>query len=568
MGITRFVRYWHTYRNITRIRHIVNVFLKHGFGQFIEQLNLHRFIPLRKRLKILARWQEIEKHTIPQRLRMAFSELGPSFIKLAQLLASRPDLITTGYADEFKKLQDKVPPFPPEKARETIEAEFSVALDDIFSEFDDTPVAAASIAQVHNAVLKSGEKVIVKVQRPGIRETIETDISILATIARLMVKYIPESRFFDPEGIVDRFGRTVKKELDFVVEAKNAMRFKRNFAGNKYIHIPAVYTQFLSSRVLVMERIEGVRIDDIEGIEAIGADRHELAKRGVDAYFKMIFEDGFFHADPHPGNIFVMPDGRIGLMDFGIVGWLSPELIDNIARAFLAVMNKKFDQLVDLYIELGLVSEEVDVDAFRNDFRADLIDLLEPLYDMTISEVNFPEYLEAMTHLVIKYGLKVPSDLLLMNKTIIIVDNIGRELDPDFNLMSAAEPYAARLVERRISPQRILSRTKDNLSEIGDIMISTPRQMNRLLRKVMRDELSVKVNPIGMDKLITDIDRSGNRLAFSIVVAALIVGSSMLVQSDIGGKILGVPSMGVIGFLVAFLLGLRLLISIIKSGHL
>ncbi|NOZ69191.1 MAG: AarF/ABC1/UbiB kinase family protein [Deferribacteres bacterium] len=568
MGITRFVRYWHTYRNITRIRHIVNVFLKHGFGQFIEQLNLHRFIPLRKRLKILARWQEIEKHTIPQRLRMAFSELGPSFIKLAQLLASRPDLITTEYADEFKKLQDKVPPFPPEKARETIESEFNVAVDEIFSEFDDTPVAAASIAQVHNAVLKSGEKVIVKVQRPGIREIIETDISILATIARLMVKYIPESRLFDPEGIVDRFGRTVKKELDFVVEAKNAMRFKRNFAGNKYIHIPAVYTQFLSSRVLVMERIEGVRIDDIEGIEAIGADRHELAKRGVDAYFKMIFEDGFFHADPHPGNIFVMPDGRIGLMDFGIVGWLTPELMDNIARAFLAVMNKKFDQLVDLYIELGLVSEEVDVDAFKNDFRADLIDLLEPLYDLTISEVNFPEYLEAMTHLVIKYGLKVPSDLLLMNKTIIIVDNIGRELDPDFNLMSAAEPYAAKLVERRISPQRILSRTKDNLAEIGDIMISTPRQMNRLLRKVMRDELSVKVNHIGMDKLITDIDRSGNRLAFSIVVAAIIVGSSMLVQSDIGGKILGVPSMGVIGFLVAFLLGLRLLISIIKSGHL
>ncbi len=568
MAITRFVRYWHTYKNISRIRQIVNVFLKHGFGQFIEQLNLHRFIPLRKRLKIFARWQEIEKHTIPQRLRMAFSELGPSFIKLAQLLASRPDLITIEYADEFKKLQDKVPPFPPEKARQTIESEFNTAVNDIFSEFDDTPVAAASIAQVHNAVLKSGEKVIVKVQRPDIREIIETDMSILATIARLMLKYIPESKLFDPEGIVDRFGRTVKRELDFVVEAKNALRFRRNFAGNEYIHIPYVYTDFLSSRVLVMERIEGVRIDDIEGIEAIGADRHELARRGVEAYFKMIFEDGFFHADPHPGNIFVMPDGRIGLMDFGIVGWLTPELMDNIARAFLAVMNRKFDQLVDLYIDMGLVTEEVEVDAFRSEFRTDLIDLLEPLYDLTISEVNFPEYLEAMTHLVIKYGLRVPSDLLLMNKTIIIVDNIGRQLDPGFNLMTAAEPYAAKLVERRINPQRILSKTKDRLSEIGDILINTPGQMNRLLRKILRDELSVKVNAIGMDKLITDIDRSGNRLAFSIVVAAIIVGSSMLVQSDIGGKILGVPSMGVVGFLVAFLLGVRLLISIIKSGRL
>lgn len=568
MAITRFLRYWHTYKNISRIRQIVNVFLRHGFGQFIEQINLQRFVPLRKRLKLFARLQEVEKHTLPQRLRMAFSDLGPSFIKFAQMLSTRPDLITVEYADEFKKLQDRVPPFSSDRARQIIESETGRQVTDIFTDFSDVPVAAASIAQVHNAVLKTGEKVVVKIQRPDIRRTIETDVVILGVIARLLIKYIPESRFFDPEGIVEEFSRSVKKELDFLSEARNAQRFRRNFAENRDICIPKVYPDMLTGKIIVMERLEGVRIDDIEGIDAMGADRAEIARKGVDAYFKMIFEDGFFHADPHPGNIFVMPDGRMGLMDFGIVGWLTPEMMENIAGAFLAVLNKNFDRLIEVYIDMGFVQEEIDMEAFKRDFRADLINLLEPLYDITISEINFPEYLEAVTHLVIKYGLKVPSDLLLMNKTILILDNLGRQLDPSFNAVTAAEPYAAGMIKRKMSPERVLDRTRDNLSEIGDIVIDTPKQINRILRKTLRDELTFKVDPAGMEKLIKDIDRSSNRLAFSIVVAAIIVGSSVLVQSDIGGRIMGMPTVGAIGFLVAFLLGLRLIVSIIRSGRL
>jgi len=568
MAITGFLRAWQTYKNISRIRHIVNVFLKHGFGQFIEQVNLQRFIPLRKRIKYFTRLQKEDRHTIPERLRMAFSDLGPSFIKLGQMLSSRPDLITSEYAEQFKKLQDKVPPFSSELARETIESELKRSIAELFDNFENEPVAAASIAQVHNATLKSGEKVIVKVQRPEIEEIIETDIAILYAIARLMLKYIPESKLFDPEGIVEEFSRTVKRELDFITEAKNAQRFKRNFEGDPYIHIPYVYPDFFSSKVLVMERIEGVRVDDLSGIDAIGADRCELAKRGVNAYFKMIFEDGFFHADPHPGNIFVLKDGRIGLMDFGIVGWLPPEIVDNIARAFLAVLKKDFDEIVDLYIELGLVVGEVDIDSFKREFRSDLFYLLEPLYDMAIAEINFPEYLEAMTHLVIKHGLKVPTELLLMNRSILIVDNIGRQLDPEFNLMAAAEPYAAKLVKSRLSPERMVRKAGDNIAEIGELLLDTPKQMNRLLRKAIRDEISFKMDPIGMDKLIRDIDRSSNRLAFSMIVAAIIIGSSVLVQSDVGGKVLGMPTVGAVGFLVAFILGLRLLISILRSGRL
>lgn len=567
MPISGIFRFYQTYRNIGRIRQIVNVLLRHGFGQFVEQINLHRFIPLRKRIKVFGQWPAIEKHTIPERLRMAFAELGPSFIKLAQLLSSRPDLITPAYADEFKKLQDRVPPFPSDVARRTIETELNIQLEDIFSEFEDTPIAAASIAQVHKAKLKSGERVIVKIQRPDIKELIETDISILNSIARLMVKYIPESRFFNPEGIVDEFSRTIRKELDFILEAKNAQRFKRNFSGYKGICIPNIYTNLTTEKVIVMERFEGVRIDDIEGIDELGINRAELARRGVDIYFKMIFDDGFFHADPHPGNIFVLPDGRIALMDFGIVGWVTEDIMERMANAFMAIIKRDFDLLINQYIELGIVSEAIDIDKFRREFRAELIDVLQPLYDLTISEINLAEYLETLTHLAIKHGLTIPSELLLMNKTMLILDNIGRRLDPDFNFMSIAEPYASRLARRRMSPLRLIEEAKENLMEIKELAQTTPRQLNIFLRKALREELSFKVNPIGMDRLIRDIDRSSNRLAFSVIVAAIIIGSTMLIQSGPEGEALGLPTVGVIGFLIAFILGMWLLVSIIKSGR-
>ncbi|MBL7031929.1 MAG: AarF/ABC1/UbiB kinase family protein [Nitrospira sp.] len=567
MAITSLLRFWNTYKNIKRIKQIVNVFLRHGFGQFIEQINLQRFIPLRKRFRLFKRWAEVERYTMPQRLRIAFSELGPSFIKFAQILSSRPDLITAEYADEFKKLQDKVPPFSSESAGRIIEAELGKPLEELFDDFEEMPVAAASIAQVHNALLKTGEKVVIKIQRPGIRETIETDIAILNAIVRLILKYIPESRYFNPQGIVDEFSKSVRKEIDFVAEARNAMRFRKNFEGDDTVCIPVVYSELLTEKVIVMERLEGVRIDDIEGIDSLGVDRKVVANRGVNAYFKMIFEDGFFHADPHPGNLFVMDDGRIGLIDFGIVGWLTSEMMENIANAFLAVLNRNFDRLVDLYIDLGIVTDEVNIETFRSEFKTDLIYLLEPLYDVTISEVNFPEYLEALTRLVIKHGLKLPSDLLLMDKTILILDNIGRQLDPKFNAATAAEPYAAKLVKERMNPEKVLDRAKNNMTEISGILLNTPMQLNRLLKKVLKDELSFKIDPVGMEKLILDIDRSSNRIAFSLIVAAIIVGSSMLVQSDIGGKLFGLSSIGLIGFLVAFMLGLRLVISIIRSGR-
>ncbi|MBI4686660.1 MAG: AarF/ABC1/UbiB kinase family protein [Nitrospirae bacterium] len=569
MPISDLLRYWQTYKNVGRIREIVNVFLKHGFGQLIEQINLQRFIPLRKKLKAFGYWPPLEKHTIPERLRMAFSELGPSFIKLAQLLSSRPDLITQPYADEFKKLQDEVPPFPAEEATRIIEAELKVSIKDMFSDFTAHPIAAASIAQVHYATLMTGEKVVVKVQRPDIKEIIETDIAIMNSVARLFLKYIPESKIFNPLGIVEEFSKTVKKELNFVEEAKNAARLRRNFLDDPRIHIPQVYPGMISEKVIVMERLEGIRIDNIEGIESQGIEKHAIAKAGTEAYFKMIFEDRFFHADPHPGNMFVLPDGKIGLVDFGIVGWLTPEVMENIANVFIALVDKDFDKLIDQYIELGIITEEgIDIDVLRRELKSDLAEIYEPLYGLTIAEINFAQYLDAITHMSIKHGLRLPSDLMLMNKTLLILDNIARQLEPEFNFINIAEPYATRLLRKQRGPEKIFSQVKKNVSEFSDLFITTPKQLGKLLRKTLRDELSFKINPVGMDRLIRDIDRSSNRMAFSIIVGAITVSSSLLILSGVGGKIFGMPAMGAIGFFIAFILGIWLLISIIKSGRL
>jgi ubiquinone biosynthesis protein len=557
-----------TYKNVNRAKEIINVFLKYGFGRIIDQIHFQRFIPLRTRMKTFGQWPALKGPTVPQRLRMAFSELGPTFIKLGQLLSARPDLITKPFADEFKKLQDEVPPFSAQEAKKIIEEETKRSVDKIFIAFDDTPLAAASIAQVHHATLLDGSEVIIKVQRPDIQEQIDADIAILSTVANLLDRYVAESRFFNPRGIVEEFSRTIRKELNFAEEARNCERFRKNFQDSPDIYIPKVYGEFVTEKVLVMEKIRGVRIDDTAGIESMGLDRSHLAKKGVNAYFKQILEDGFFHADPHPGNIFVMSDGKIGLMDFGIVGRVSPELREIIANTLLALINKDFDKLVDQYIELGYVQEELDLGNFRKEFKADISDFLEPLYGLTLKELNFAEYVDTITHLSLKHNMKIPSDLLLINKAMLIVENICRELDPDFDFISAAEPYAAKLVKQRISPSWIYEKARKNAAEVAEFAVLFPKQMRQIIRKILRDDIHMKLTHIGLDKLIRDMDRSSNRIAFSMVVSAIILSSAIMHATGVGPKIFGMSVLANISFIVAFFLGIWLLISIIRSGRL
>lgn len=557
-----------TYKSANRVRQIINVFLKYGFGKIIDQIHLSRFVPFRKRIRSFGQWPSVKEPAVAERLRMAFAELGPSFIKLAQLLSSRPDLVTKLFTDEFKKLQDRVPPFPSSEAMQIVEQETAKTIDQVFSQFDPVPIAAASIAQVHHATLTDGTNVVVKVQRPRIKEQIEIDISILSFVAALIEKYIPESSFFNPRGIVEEFTRTVRKELDFLEEARNCARFRRNFERDPDVHIPQVYSNFSTERIIVMERIEGVRIDDIEGITKLGLNHAKLAKTGVNAYFKQILEDGFFHADPHAGNIFAMPSGKIGFMDFGIVGRVSPDLRETMANTFLALINKDFDSLIDQYIELGLIPEHVDLDVFRKEFKADLADFLEPLYGLTIKEINFAEYLDTIMHLAIKHNIKIPSDLLLVNKAMLILENIGRELDPDFDFISAAEPYASKIIKERMKPGRIYEKARKNIMDISDFALLFPKQIRQVVQKILRDDFQIKMTHIGMDRFIRDMDRSSNRISFSMIIAAILLSSAIMHATAAGPQVFGVSLLGISAFGIALLLGIWLIISIIRSGRL
>lgn len=565
MNLFRLTR---SYRSLRRLQQIINVFLKHGFGSIIDQIHLGRYIPFRKRLKAFGQWPTLKGPSVPERLRVAFEELGPSFIKLAQVLSSRPDLITARFADEFKKLQDNVPPFSVSQAKQLIEKELKAPLNEIFLKFNDMPVAAASIAQVHLAKLLDGSKVIIKIQRPAIKEQILTDINILATVAGLLDKYVPESRFFNPIGIVDEFSRTVKKELDFNNEARNCNKFRKNFELSADIYIPLTYQQYVTEKLLVMERIEGVRIDNIRGIVAMGFDRKKLAKAGISAYFKMILEDGFFHADPHPGNIFVLNNGMLCFVDFGIVGRVAPEIMEIMANTFLSLINSDFDGLIDNYIELGIVPEDIEIEVFRQEFKADLVEFMEPLYGLTLKEINFTKYLDTLTHLAMKHSLKIPSDLLLINKAFLILDNIGRELDPDFDLIAEAEPYALKLARKKYSPSRMFEKAGKNVLELSDFVMLFPKQIKRIIQKILKDDLHFKMTHVGLDRFITDMDRSSNRLSFSIIIGAILLSSAIMHATSVGPMVFGFSLPASLSFGLAFLLGIWLLISIIRSGRL
>jgi len=563
-----FFRTRKTYRTALRVKQIASVFLKYGFGRVIDQIRLSRYIPFLTRIKTFGQWPALKGPGMPERMRLAFEELGPSFIKLAQILSARPDLIGVEFADEFKKLQDEVPPFPAEEAKRLIEAELGKTLSELFSHFHHEPLAAASIAQVHAAVMKDGSRVAVKAQRPGIEETIETDIGIMGTIARLMERNLPESRFFNPTGIIEEFAKNVRRELNFIQEARSCDRFRKNFESEPDVYFPQVYWEYTTEKVFVMERLDGVRIDHVSEIDRLGYDKKRLARVGVDAYFKMVFEDGFFHADPHPGNILVMPTEQLGFLDFGIVGRVSDELKGAMANTFIALINKDFDRLIDSYIDLGLVPEETDPDVFRREFKTDIVDFLEPLYGLTIGQINFAESLRAIVKIAIKHNMRMPTDLLLIDKAMIILENIGLQLDPDFDFIAASEPYASKLVRERYSPAKIAREFGRDVADAGEFAFHLPRQLRKIIRKLLRNDIHFKLHHLGLDNLIRDMDRSSNRIAFAMVISALIISSAIMNATGVPPRIFGQSVLGWMGFVLAGLLGVWLLISIIRSGRL
>ena len=543
---------------------------RYGFGHLVEQLGLLRFVSMGKRLVFSKNRRPLEQRlSTPERLRLMFEELGPSFIKLGQVLSCRPDLLPIEYAQELCKLTDSVSPFPFEDARSIVEHDLGAPLSRIFLEFDPVPIAAASIAQVHRAKLLDNSDVMVKIQRPHIDRIIAKDISILEGIAELIEAYAPEMAVYNPRGIVEEFARTISRELDFYIEASNAIQLRNNFEHSEILYVPRIFDEVSSKRVLVLERIEGIRIDDFRQIDLRGFDRKELAKKGASAFFQMVLRDGLFHADPHPGNIFVLSDGRIGLVDFGIMGRVNGDNMEHFANLFIALSEHDYDTLVRQYVNLGFLSEEyTDLDKFQREMKEDLAELLEPYYGMKVKQIDFGAYVARVMRILTRYNLKLPQNLYLMDKALLTLEGILKQLDPEFDYFASAKPYVVQLIKDKRSPLRMARVFRKNMNDISDTAAVLPRQMGAAYRKFMRGDVRVKIHHEGMQHFIRDLDRSSNRLAFSIITAAIIVASSIIIHAGQGQKLFGMPIFGVIGYTIAGLFGIWILIGILRSGQL
>ena len=438
-------------QNIDRLRQILQVLVKYGFGYIVDRLkidqnivrkNLIRFVPIKK--------LDIFDMPVQVRARKVFEELGPTFIKLGQILSTRPDVIPLEFCKELEKLQDEVPAFEYEKVEEEIRNELKNPVDKIFNNFSREPEAAASLSQVHFAELKTGENVVVKVQRPGIRKVITKDLKILDGLAKLMEKHIEEIKIYNPVGIVNEFKETILKEIDFNAEATHVVRFQKNFKDNTTVYVPKVFHDLSTGRVLTIERIEGTKITDIERIEKLGLDRKQIAVNGANAILKQIFIDGYFHADPHPGNIFVIEGNKIVFLDYGMVGRIDEATKDHLANILTAIIEQDIPEISAAFTTMGLI-EEVDV----RKLNLGLADLMDSYYGIPLKELRIGPLLVDIVKLVSRYKVKIPPDLFLLAKTMLTIESVGTRLCPEFNMTNQAKHFVEELIKSRYSPKKI-----------------------------------------------------------------------------------------------------------------
>jgi len=559
MRLTRLPRaYW----SLHRYRQILAVLIKYGFGDLLGTLRVrHPLVGRLPRLKTLKRLEGLAR---PERLRLAFEELGPTFVKLGQLLSLRPDLIPPEYSAELTKLQDEAAPFPFEQIKEGVEGQLGRPLAKLFLEFAEEPLAAASIAQVHRALLKGGTEVVVKVQRPQVRETIRADLIILEDLAGFIARYVPESELYDPVGTVREFSKTLRRELDFVREGRNMEVFRRNFSDDETIHIPRVYWELTGPEVLTMERIVGIKVTDLEGLKRAGLDRHQIAINGANLVLKQIFEHGFFHADPHPGNILILKNNVIAPLDFGMVGRLDREMQLQLGELLVGVVRKDVDRIMRALRELGSLNEQVDLGALRTD----LGDFIDRYYRVPLYRLDVGQLFNEGMGLIREHGVRPPANLVMMGRALVIEEGVGRILYPQFDMITLARPYVRRLVFQRLVPQRELRDWGVVLEEANRLLKELPAELRSLMQKIRRGELRAQFEHLGLDRLILELDRASNRISFALIIAALIVGSSLVMQIEAGPRLFGLPLFGLLGFGFAAILGFWLVIAILRSGRL
>ena len=543
-----------------RAKEITQVAARFGLSYLLEPAGSSD----KNRSKKGARENKAGRLGLPVRLRQALEELGPTFIKLGQILSVRPDLIPQVYADELSKLQDKVPNFPAPEAEESFQKEFGLSTKEAFREFDPAPVAAASLSQVHRAVLENGETVAVKIQRPGIAAVIDTDIKILRRLARLAARHWSRSYIYQPSEIVNEFSRIIRGELDFLSEARNIEAFGSDFSGSENIVIPGVKWDYTSSRIVTMQFIDGVKVSDYARLPGKQEEKKRIAKLLADAVLEMVFDKKFFHGDLHPGNIFILDDGRIAFLDFGMVGRNDDETNDQLASILIAAIDKDADKIIGIWRELDIIQH----DANERPIKLEIKRFLDRYYNLPLKDLKMGQILAELIDIMAEHHIKAPIELALLAKTLMNIESVVRELDPDFSMVAQTRPYVEKLLARKYSPASLSRHAYKMARELAVFFEKMPQEFYWLSRGLREGKLNIGFKHLHLDQLVYVIDRASNRLSFSFIIAAFIIGSSYIMNYQIRPFLFGYPLLGIAGYLIAAILGLGLVISIIRKGRL
>ena len=554
-----------TVRDLGRLQDIASVLIRWGFGDVVKRMGMAGVLEKAGRL---LHWQAVEegrlRMDVPTRLRCTLQDLGPTFVKLGQVLATRVDLLPPAWIDELGKLQNAVPALRWDAVLPQLREDLGAEPEAVFACVEHEPLAAASLAQAHRAWLADGSAVVLKIRRPGIRDTVEADLRLLKHLAVIVEKNLPELRRYHPQRIVQQFSASLRRELDFAAECRNAERIAHNFAGRDDIVIPRVYWQWTCERLNVQECLEGVPGRDLAAVDAMGLDRVQLARTGAGLVLKMVLEDGFFHADPHPGNIFYMPDGAIGVIDFGMVGRVTEQRRFQIVRLLHGLV--VHDSAAVAEVLADWTEENNDIDEVRLQESADVF--VDQYRGVPLKDLRMGAMLGDVTAMLREHGLSLPADLALMIKAFLTLEGMGRQLDPDFDMASEARPYLERAMLERFAPDVLVRRGRRTLSGLVDLLRDMPRDVHRLLQSARRGKLQMHIEVDTLRAFGEQVDRAANRLTMGIITASLVIGSS-IVMNSVGGGVSNrwLMALGVLGFVGAALCGVWILFSIWRSGR-
>lgn len=546
-------------RDLPRLHEIATVLIRYGWGDAVRILGLSHIL---ERAGRLLHWQsssEISHLDLPVRIRLALTELGPTFVKLGQILATRVDMFPPAWIAEFEQLHSQVPAVPFADIQVALEQALGAPLVEAFASFEQEAFAAASIAQVHRATLNDGTRVVVKVRRPGIVPKIEADLRILGHLARLVELEMPEARRYHPTDIVFQLRRSLMRELDMVKEARNIDKFAHNFAADPTIHVPRVYWRYCSETVNVQEELLGIPGSRLAEARAAGLDLVVLAERGANAVLKMILIDGYFHADPHPGNVVFMPDNVLGVIDFGMVGRLTDRRREQLVDFLKALVFKDEEGLANV---LGLWAGDADIDEERLSY--DVSELIFGYDNLSLKDIQIGPLLSEITALMRENNLSLPPDLTLMFKALITLEGLGRQLTPEFHMVDRLEPFLQEMIARRYTPEALAGRARHGLRELMEIVTGLPRDLAHLFRKARRGNFRVDLDLKRLDHFGQQLNHAANRLTMGILTASLVIGSSIIMTVPNAPSSLGL--LGQLGFFLAFANSLWIVYSIWRSG--